>query len=309
MKVAFLFSGQGSQYPGMMWDIAKENDRAKRVFDIADESLKRSISNLCFNGKQEELNLTHNTQPCVLAADLAAYTSIIDSGIKPDAVAGFSLGEYAAIVAAEVIELNDVFPLIQKRADFMQEAVPEGRGAMAAVMKLTEDEIRALCDEVEGYVEPANYNCPGQIVVSGEAKAIDQMLELTKERKIRAMKLSVSAPFHCNMMNPAVENLRGPLDEITFSPPSIPIYMNVDAHPEMEPEKIREKLLLQAKSPVRWEDTIRNMFEDGMDTFVELGPGSTLSGFVKRTLKDSVEVFNVTDQETLNRTINKIKGR
>lgn len=309
MKVAFLFSGQGSQYPGMMWDIAKENDRAKRVFDIADESLKRSISNLCFNGKQEELNLTHNTQPCVLAADLAAYAAIIDAGIKPDAVAGFSLGEYAAMVASGVIELKNVFPLIQKRADFMQEAVPEGRGAMAAVMKLTEDEIRALCDEVEGYVEPANYNCPGQIVVSGEAKAIDQMLELTKERKIRAVKLSVSAPFHCNMMNPAVENLAVPLAEVGFSSPSVPIYMNVDARPEMNPDKIREKLLLQAKSPVRWEDTIRNMFEDGIDTFIELGPGSTLSGFVKRTLKDDVEVLNVTDQDTLNNTIIAIKER
>jgi [acyl-carrier-protein] S-malonyltransferase len=309
MKIAFLFSGQGAQYPGMMKDIVSDNKAAKEIFEIADNSLGRSISELCFSGTQEELNLTHNTQPCVLAADLAAYAAITENEIKPDTVAGFSLGEYAALVAAGVIRIEDVFPVVQKRADYMQDAVPVGEGAMAAVMKLSEKEVRELCDSVEGYVVPANYNCPGQIVVSGENQAVDKLLELTKERKIRAMKLAVSAPFHCEMMNPAAENLRGPLNEIEFSVPSVPVYMNVDANAEEDPINIREKLLLQAKSPVRWEDTLKNMFEAGIDTFIELGPGKTLSGFVKKSFKEGVQVFNVTDLETLNSTIAAVKER
>lgn len=309
MKIAFLFSGQGAQYPGMMKDIVSDNKAAKEIFEIADNSLGRSISELCFSGTQEELNLTHNTQPCVLAADLAAYAAITENEIKPDTVAGFSLGEYAALVAAGVIRIEDVFPVVQKRADYMQDAVPVGEGAMAAVMKLSEKEVRELCDSVEGYVAPANYNCPGQIVVSGENQAVDKLLELTKERKIRAMKLAVSAPFHCEMMNPAAENLRGPLNEIEFSVPSVPVYMNVDANAEEDPINIREKLLLQAKSPVRWEDTLKNMFEAGIDTFIELGPGKTLSGFVKKSFKEGVQVFNVTDLETLNSTIAAVKER
>lgn len=307
MKIAFLFSGQGAQFPGMMNELAIENAEAKKVFEIADCSLGRSISTLCFDGTQDDLNLTLNTQPCVLAADLAAYMAIKSYGIVPDVVAGFSIGEYAALVAADVIKIEDAFRVVQKRADFMQEAVPVGEGAMAAVMKLSEAEVKALCDEVEGYVIPANYNCPGQIVVSGEAKSVDKLLEITKKRKIRAMKLAVSAPFHCELMKLAAENLREPLSTIKFNQPSIPIYLNVDAKNEDDPQIIREKLILQAKSPVRWEDTLRNMFSAGVDTFVELGPGKTLSGFVKKTFKEGVRMFNVTDQETLVTTVKELQ--
>lgn len=311
MKIAFLFSGQGAQYPGMMKDIVLKSEGAKKVFDTADMTLCRGISELCFEGTQEDLNLTHNTQPCVLAADLAAYAAITEYGIQPDAVAGFSLGEYAGLVAAGVIAVNDVFPVVQKRADYMQEAVPVGKGAMAAVMKLSDTEVEDLCSEVDGYVAPANFNCPGQIVVSGEAEAVDKLLEITKERKIRAMKLAVSAPFHCEMMNPAAESLRVPLSEIFFSTPVVPIYMNVDAEAESETERILEKLILQAKSPVRWEKTLRNMYEAGIDTFIELGPGKTLSGFVKKTFTngENVSIYNVTDQETLEITITALKER
>ena len=308
MKIAFLFSGQGAQYPGMMKDIAEASKEAKEVFDTADQMLGRNISGLCFTGTQEELNLTHNTQPCVLAADLAIWKAIESAEIKPDAVAGFSLGEYAALVAAGVISIEDVFPLIQKRADFMQDAVPVGKGAMAAIMKLSAEEVEALCNEVEGYVIPANYNCPGQIVVSGEAEAINRLCELAKERKIRAMKLAVSAPFHCEMMAPAAENLREPLQQTVFSVPAIPIYMNVDTQAETDPETIREKLVAQAKSPVRWEETLRNMKAVGIDTFIELGPGKTLTGFVKKTFGEEVRFFNVTNTETLKSTIEAIKG-
>lgn len=311
MKVAFLFSGQGTQYSGMMKDIAEKSEKAKNVFSIADETLGRSISSLCFEGAQEELNLTHNTQPCVLAADLSAYAAITEKGIKPDAIAGFSLGEYAALVAAGVIEINDVFPVVQKRADYMQEAVPVGKGAMAAVIKLSDTEVLDLCSEVEGYVAPANYNCPGQIVVSGENEAVDKLVYIAKERKIRVMKLAVSAPFHCEMMNPAAENLRMPLSTIAFSSPTVPVYMNVDAEAEKDPERILEKLILQAKSPVRWEKTLRNMYAAGIDTFIELGPGKTLSGFVKKTFTngEDVGIFNVTDQKTLETTITALKEK
>ncbi len=307
MKPAFLFSGQGAQYPGMMKDIVESNAAAKGVFHTADHVLSRGISELCFFGSQEDLNLTHNTQPCVLAADLAIYKVLEDSGIKPAAVAGFSLGEYAALVAAQVISIEDVFKLIQKRADFMQEAVPVGKGAMAAVNKLNEEEVKALCSEVEGYVIPANYNCPGQIVVSGETEAVDKLIEIAKERRIRVMKLAVSAPFHCEMMSPAAENLKQTLSDILFSVPAIPVYLNVDAKAEKNTGKIREKLVLQTKSPVRWEDTLRNMRKDGIDTFVELGPGKTLSGFVRKTLKENVQILNVTDVETLKRAIDALK--
>ena len=308
MKIAFLFSGQGAQYSGMMKDIASEYPKAKEVFDLADQALGRKISELCFEGAQEELNLTHNTQPCVLASDLAAYKAVLEAGIKPDAAAGFSLGEYAALVAADVIDIQDVFPLIQKRADFMQEAVPVGKGAMAAVMKQTASEVETLCYEAGGYVIPANYNCPGQIVVSGEAEAVDRLCTLAKEGKIKAVKLAVSAPFHCDLMSPAAEKLGEVLEKIEFSSPTFPVFLNVDGQTENDKNQICAKLKLQAKSPVRWEDTLRNMAEMGIDTFVELGPGKTLSGFVKKTFGDQARFFNVTDMETLNRTIEALRG-
>ncbi len=307
MKRAFLFSGQGAQYPGMMKDIAQASEAARRVFEFADRTLGRAVSDLCFSGTPEELRLTHNTQPCVLAADLAAYAAITEAGISADAVAGFSLGEYAAMIAANVMKTEDVFPLIQHRADYMQEAVTDGEGAMAAIMKLTGEEVKDLCKEAEGYVIPANYNCPGQIVISGETKAVDRIIELAKERKIRAVKLAVSAPFHCGMMAPAAERLIAPLNGISLKRADVPIYMNVDAMPEKDPQRIREKLITQAKSPVYWEQTIRNMYQDGTDTFIELGPGNTLSGFVKKTLGDGVKICHVTDLETLKETINNVK--
>ena len=309
MKTAFLFSGQGSQYPGMMKDLADKNQVSIAVFQIADESLGRSISELCFNGTKEELSLTQNTQPCVLAADLAAYEALSAYHIYPDAVAGFSLGEYGALAAAGVISYEDVFPLIQKRADFMQEAVPVGTGAMAAVMKLDEEEVKSLCQEIEGYVEPANYNCPGQIVVSGEFHAVEQLVEIAKRRKIRAMMLPVSAPFHCRLMNSATEKLNEYLKRINFSQPSVPIYMNVDGYPAIDTDDILKKLTLQSNHPIRWEDTLRNIHYDGVDTFIELGPGKTLAGFVRKTFSDEdVKIYNVSDQGSLECTIATLKG-
>ena len=307
MKIAFLFSGQGAQYPGMMKDLVESNSSSKSVFEIADESLKRSISNICFNGTEDDLNITHNTQPCVLASDLAAYSAIKSFGINPDAVAGFSVGEYAAITAAGIISLGDIFPLIQKRADFMQDAVPIGEGTMAAINKLTENEVEALCKEIDDYVVPANYNTPKQIVVSGKSSAIDKLCELASIKNIQVIKLSVSAPFHCELMNPAAEKLGAIINGLDFNSPLCPIYMNVDGRAELDANIIKEKLILQTKSPVRWKDTIENMAKDGIDTFIELGPGKTLTKFVKRILGNDAMAYNVTDLGTLKASIDAIK--
>ena len=304
LETAFLFSGQGAQTTGMMKDIYECSTAARFVFEKADETLGRSVSSLCFGGPQEELNLTHNTQPCVLAADLAAYAALTEE-IRPDAVAGFSLGEYGALVAAGCIELGDVFPVIQARADFMQEAVPVGDGAMAAIAGKTLEEVQAMCEAVDGYVVPANINCPGQIVISGKTEAVQAVVDNARSKKIKAMILPVSAPFHCALMKPAAEKLEDKLSGINIQNPSIAVYMNVDGEKETLVSSIKEKLVLQAQSPVFWEKTLRNMYRDGIRVFVECGPGKTLSGFVKKTFKglDDVISLRVSDVENLRTTL------
>lgn len=304
-KVAVLFSGQGAQAPGMMQDVCETCEASKRVFEMADEALGRSISELTFTGSQEDLNLTYNTQPCMLAADLAAYEALKAAGIVPDAVAGFSLGEYGAMVAAGCIDIADAFPIIQKRADFMQEAVPVGEGAMAAIGGKTLEEVQAMCDAVDGYVVPANINCPGQIVISGKAEAVQAVVDEARANKTKAMILPVSAPFHCELLSPAADKLALELAKIEFKDPAIPVYLNVDGEPETSAALVREKLLLQAKSPVYWEKTLRDMYRDGVRVFVECGPGRTLSGFVKKTFKgqDDVVSLRVSDAATLEQTL------
>jgi len=286
-KTAFLFSGQGSQAPGMMKEHYDSVPGARRVFDAADEALGRSISKLCFEGSPEDLNLTHNTQPCVLAADLAAYEAALAVGYSPEGLAGFSLGEYAALVAAGCLSLEDAFPLVQLRADAMQEAVPVGKGAMAAVMKFDEVELEALCESVDGYIVCANYNSPVQVVVSGESAAVDMLVSLLKERKVRVMKLPVSAPFHCELMAPAASRLGKEVAALQFSEFQLPVYMNVDAMPLISTAELPSKMVAQAKSPVRWRQTLERMWSDGFTSYLECGPGTTLSGFVKKTLPEA----------------------
>ncbi len=286
-KTAMIFSGQGAQTPGMMKEYYESVLQAKKVFDIADKVLNRSISSLCFEGTQEELNLTHNTQPCVLAADLAAYEAAKSKGYSADAVAGFSLGEYAALVVSGCLSIENAFKLVQIRADAMQEAVPVGQGAMAAIKNLSLKEVQALCDEVDGYVVPANINSPEQIVVSGENSAIDELVAKAISRKVRAVKLAVSAPFHCKLMEPATKKLEKVLREISTNDPQIPIYMNVDALKIHSKDQLIEKVIAQVTSPVYWQQTLLNMWDDGIDSFIECGPGHTLSGFVKKTLPEA----------------------
>lgn len=307
-KIAFLFSGQGAQSPGMMEDLY-DLPAAKRVFDTADAALDRQISGLCFHGTQEELNLTHNTQPCVLAADIAAFAAFSEtSGIRPDAVAGFSLGEYAALYAASAIELEDVFRLIQLRADAMQEAVPLGQGGMIAVIGAEQETVEQICAQTSGIAEPVNYNCPGQIVVSGEMEALMRVKVLCRERKIRVVPLQVSAPFHSSMMRPAAETVRETLSGISLSAPRCPIYMNVDARPTQDAALISEQVIRQTMSPVLWEQTIRAMEKEGFDTFIEFGPGKTLTGFVKRIVENA-KLYNVNGREALKNIIEELGGK
>lgn len=308
MKIAFLFSGQGAQYPGMMKDLYNSEQAAKELFDAADKALGRQISKVCFEGTQEELNLTHNTQPCMLAGDLTVAMTLKEYGIKADAVAGFSLGEYAALAYAGAISINEVFRIIQIRADAMQEAVPPGEGTMAAFVGASANQVEELCSKVtKGYVTAANYNSPVQTVVSGSVAGVDEVCELAEASGLRCVRLAVSAPFHCALMEPAAMRLRREFETIIFSEPSIPVYMNVDGNPVKDSFSIADLLVKQAISSVQWVRTLENMQADGIDTFIECGAGRTLSGLVKKTLK-SVKILHVENVKTLSETLEALKS-
>lgn len=309
MKIAFMLSGQGAQTPGMMKDICEKYSEAKRVFDTAEEALGRNISEFCFTGTDEELALTHNTQPCVLAADLAAAVALSAEHMNPDVIAGFSVGEYGALVEAGVVAMKDAFRLVQIRADAMQEAVPIGRGAMAAIIGASDDAVAELCDSIQGYVVPANYNSPVQTVVSGEREAVDQVVALAEEKGLRALKLAVSCPFHCDLMRPAAEKIKTEFQNMDFSNPTLPVYMNVDASVLTSGENAKELMYRQAMSAVLWKQTLLKMRDDGADIFIECGPGKTLYNLARKTLpKNEVTILRVSDLETLNKTISTLQG-
>ena len=308
MKTAFLFSGQGAQYPSMMKDLYEVEAASKVIFDIADTVLDREISSICFEGTQEDLNLTHNTQPCMLAGDLAAAMALKAHGIEPDAVAGFSLGEYAALTYAGAILMQDVFRVIQIRADAMQEAVAPGEGAMAAFVGATAEQVEEICARVtKGYVTAANYNSPIQTVVSGTTAGVDEACAFAEEADLRCVKLAVSAPFHCALMEPAARRLEEEFKSITFMNPAVPVYMNVDGRPITDGAAVAALLVKQAMSPVRWVQTLENMQADGIDTFIECGAGKTLSGLVKKTLK-GVKILRVENLKTLQSTLEELQA-
>ena len=306
MKIGVLFSGQGAQYSGMMKELYDSEPSAKEVFDLADAALGRKVSQICFYGTQEELNLTHNTQPCMLAGDLAAAMVLKAHGIAADAVAGFSLGEYAALTYAGVISAEEAFRIIQIRADAMQEAATPDSGAMAAFLGGSPKEVEEICSRVsEGYVAVANYNSPVQTVVSGTVEGVDEAIRIAEASGVRCIKLAVSAPFHCKLMEPAAQKLKYEFENTVFSDPVLPVYMNIDGKPCNKKETIPDLLVRQAMSPVRWSTTLNNMAADGIDTFIECGAGKTLSGLVKRTLKN-VTILRVENLKTLNETLEKL---
>ena len=306
-KVAFVFPGQGSQKVGMCKDFYDNYACAKKVFEEADDALGFSITKMCFEGPEEDLRLTKYTQPAILTCSVAALAVMREHGLECEAAGGHSLGEYSALVAADVMRLQDAVVAVHKRGEFMQEAVPVGEGAMAAVMGLTPDEIVAVCQNVETEcgeaVQAVNFNCPGQVVIAGATKAVDKASEALKAAGAkRAIPLPVSAPFHSTLMKPAAERLKEVLDKIDFRDAKFPVFSNVTAEPVVKAEEIRALLVKQAASPVKWEMSMHRMIKDGFDTFVEVGPGKVLTGFTRK-IDRAMNALNVEDMASLEKTL------
>jgi [acyl-carrier-protein] S-malonyltransferase len=307
-KIAFVFPGQASQYPGMGKELAERYPAARAVFDEADEALGFSISQMCFSGSEEELKLTANTQPAILAVSVAAHRVLAEKGITPDFVAGHSLGEYSALVAAGSLKFSDAVQIVRKRGTYMQEAVPAGEGAMAAIMGLSPAVVIDACKRAaEGKVcSPANLNSPEQTVISGHAAAVKRAVEIASQLGAkRAVVLPVSAPFHCSLMMPAQERLQKDLHKIPFAALRVPLVTNVDADTETSGDEARDALIRQVTMPVRWEESVRELIDEGVNTFVEVGPGRVLSGLL-RQIERSVGTLNVEDEKSLAATLQKI---
>lgn len=298
----FVFPGQGSQYPGMGKELAENFSVARETFAEADAALGFHLSRLCFEGPEEDLKLTTNTQPAILAASIAALRVVqTETGLVPAYLAGHSLGEYSALVAAGAMTFADAVRTVRARGAFMQEAVPVGVGAMAAILGVEAATLLEICAEAaQGeVVSPANFNSPGQIVIAGHASAVGRAIEAAKARGYRkAMLLPVSAPFHCSLMAPAGERLAEVLAEISIAPLVPSVVSNVEALPNNNPGRVKELLIAQVSAPVRWDESVQKMAELGGERFVEIGPGKVLSGLIKRITKE-VEACNVEDLATL----------
>lgn len=302
-KVAFLFPGQGSQAAGMGKEAASSYEEARRVFEVADETLGFSLSTLCFEGPDEELRLTENTQPAILTTSMALAAVVRSLGAKPDYVAGHSLGEYSALVACGALSLEDAVTVVRNRGRYMQEAVPLGVGAMAAILGLSVEAVEGVCRDAaqDEVVEPANLNGGKQVVIAGHKEAVARACELAKERGARrALPLAVSAPFHCRLMEPAAVKLKVDLDNTDFFDFDIPLFTNVDAQAITSGAEAKDALERQVASPVRFEAIIEGMVSAGVCRFVELGPGKVLSGLVRKIAKD-VETFSVSSPEGIER--------
>ena len=308
---AMVFPGQGSQKPGMGKDLAEQFAVARQVFEEADDALGFSISRLCFEGPAEELQLTENTQPAILTTSVAAFRAARDSGLPaPNFVAGHSLGEYSALVAAGVLEFADAVKIVRARGHYMQEAVPVGTGAMAAVIGGELEAIEQACREASGdqVCSIANSNSPKQVVIAGHTAAVDRAMELLRGVAKRVVKLNVSAPFHCALMKPAEEKLAVHLSHLLFREPLMPVVTNVDAKLTSWPPRLRRALQQQVSAPVRWLESMQLLLQEGVQTFVEIGPGKVLSGLMSQTNRD-VKCLNVEDAASLEATLAELAVR
>lgn len=311
--LAFLFPGQNSQYAGMGRDLAEKFPTARRTFDEADEALGFSISKLCFEGPEDQLKLTEFQQPAICTVSVAALRVLAEKGITPQWVAGHSLGEYAANVAAGSLPFADAVRTVRHRGRFMQEAVPQGQGAMAAVLGLSSEETAKACDEAaaetQNIVSAANFNSPEQTVISGAAPAVERAAELCKEKGAkRVVMLQVSAPFHCALMQPAQDRLAELLHALTFSTPTVPVAVNVDAALVTDPGKLRDALIRQVTAAVRWADSIRLLIAQKPAFFVEVGPGKVLGGLM-RQIDRGQSCVNVEDEVSLERVMQGVSQR
>ena len=310
MKIAFLFGGQGDQVVGMGKDFYENFECAKDIFDRADKALGFSIKDIAFENKAE-LDKTENTQPAILTMSVAALKILEEKGIKPDYVAGLSLGEYTAYVASGVFDFEDAVRLVKKRGKFMEEAVPNGKGCMYAILGMEDEAVEEACAQARdiGYVRAVNYNCPGQTVIAGETEAVEKAAQLCKQNGAKlTVRLQVSGPFHTELLKPASEKLNAELLKTEIKDIKIPVISNVTAEPVENKEDIIPLLTKQVMSPVRWKQSIKNLADLGVDTFIEIGPGKSLSGFVKRILKD-VTIINIRDMKSLEAALEKLESR
>lgn len=309
-KIAFVFPGQGSQYVGMGKELSRNYKVAKDIFDKADQTLGFSLSTLCFEGPKEELQITFNTQPALLATSIAILSVLNEFGLKPDVVAGHSLGEYTAVVAAGALTFEDALLIVRKRGLYMEEAVPAGQGTMAAVLGLSAQVVEEICKEVEsfGLVEAVNYNTAEQIVVAGEKKAVEAFSEVAKKRGAkRVIPLAVSGPFHSKLMAPAANRLKEVLIAAEFKDATIPIVVNYSAQKAAKAEEIRQALIQQVDHPVLWRQSVELMHKEGAKVWVEVGPGKALSGMIKKIIPGAT-VYNAEDENTLQQVLASFRG-